>query len=198
MDRIIYSNGTATVTVPANQKIAIYTNGTAVVRRVVGYPNIPNSDSVLTTVVGGLYTSSAFTAATTLIIEGNAAITRYSVGTAPIIDEKSSFQIQSAPTALNATGNLTVAAILGGIVTSTSAAAVTATLSTGSLFDNGTLLSVGDSVNWSIINTGPNAVTVTAATGHTIVGAAAVATLTSGSFRTLKTAANTFVTYRIS
>ena len=44
---------------------------------------------------------------------------------------------------------------------------------------------------------GANAFTVTAATGHTIVGAAAVANSTSGRFRTRKTAANTFVTYRI-
>jgi len=197
MDKIIYSQGTATVTVPANQKIAIFTNGSAVVRKTVGYPNIPNIDSVLTTVVNGLYTSPVFTAATTLIIDNNSAVTRYSIGTAPIIDEKSSFQIQLTPTALNATGNLTVAAILGGIVTSTSAAAVTATLSTGTLFEAGTLLSIGDSVNWSIINTGPNPVTVTASTGHTLVGTAAVATLTSGSFRTLKTAVNTYITYRM-
>jgi len=49
-----------------------------------------------------------------------------------------------------------------------------------------------------VINTGgSNAFTVTAATGHTIVGAAAVAASSSGLFRTRKTAANTFVTYRI-
>ncbi len=54
-----------------------------------------------------------------------------------------------------------------------------------------------DSFDWSVINTGPNTFTVTAATDHTIVGAAAVATATSGLFRTRKTAANTFVTYRV-
>jgi hypothetical protein len=59
-------------------------------------------------------------------------------------------------------------------------------------------MAIGDSVDWTVINTGPNTFTVTAATGHTIVGAAAVATATSGWFRTRKTAADTFITYRLS
>jgi hypothetical protein len=49
-----------------------------------------------------------------------------------------------------------------------------------------------------VINTGGNTFTVTAATGHTIVGVAAVVTVTSGNFRTRKTAADTFITYRMS
>ena len=57
---------------------------------------------------------------------------------------------------------------------------------------------VGDSVDWTVIATGANAFTVTAASGHTLVGTAAVATVTSGRFRTRKTATDTFVTYRIS
>lgn len=39
---------------------------------------------------------------------------------------------------------------------------------------------------------------VVAAAGHTIVGSGVVATVTSGHFRTVKTAANTFITYRLS
>lgn len=58
-------------------------------------------------------------------------------------------------------------------------------------------MAVGDSIDWAVINTGPNTFTVTADTDHTLVGAGAVATATSGLFRTRKTAANTFVTYRI-
>jgi hypothetical protein len=58
---------------------------------------------------------------------------------------------------------------------------------------------IGESFDWSAINTGgANAFTVTAAaSGHTVVGAGAVAASTSGVFRTRKTAASTFVTYRI-
>lgn len=105
---------------------------------------------------------------------------------------------QGAPGTLNATGTLTKALIEGGIVTSTTAAGVTATLDTGAVMDTGSDLGVGDSFDWSAINTGANAFTVTAAaSGHTVVGAGAVAAGTSGLFRTRKTAAETFVTYRI-
>jgi len=82
----------------------------------------------------------------------------------------------------------------------TNASAVTFTLPTGAVldayFDN---LPVGAAFDWSLINTGSSsgAATVTAATGHTIVGAAVVAISTAGMFRTRKTAADTFVTYRI-
>jgi len=54
-----------------------------------------------------------------------------------------------------------------------------------------------DSFDWSVIKVGANAFTVTAAAGHTLVGGAVVATARSGMFRTVKTAANTFITYRI-
>jgi len=56
---------------------------------------------------------------------------------------------------------------------------------------------IGDSFDWSVIKVGAGNFTVTAATGHTIVGVAVVTTATSALFRTKKTAANTFVTYRL-
>ena len=99
---------------------------------------------------------------------------------------------------LNATGALTAAMILSGIVTSTTAAAVAGTLPTGAVLDAASEFAIGDSFDWSVIATGANAFTVTAAaTGHTVVGTAAVATVTSGAWRTRKTAAETFVSYRI-
>jgi hypothetical protein len=84
-----------------------------------------------------------------------------------------------------------------GIVTSTSAAAVAATLDTGAIMDTTLDMAIGDSFDWSFINTGGNTVTVTASTGHTIVGVATVLTVSSGHFRTRKTAASTFITYRM-
>jgi hypothetical protein len=75
---------------------------------------------------------------------------------------------------------------------------VTATLDTGTVSDAAFDLAIGDGFDWSAIATGANAFTVTAAAGHTIVGSGVVATLTSGHFRTVKTAANTFTTYRLS
>jgi hypothetical protein len=120
---------------------------------------------------------------------------QYNVGVGPAVIERTNYQ--PAPGTLNATGTLTAALILGGIVTSTSAAAVTATLDTGTVMDAALTMAVDDSFDWALINTGPNTVTVTAATGHTIVGTATVVTVVSARFRTRKTAANTFVTYRM-
>lgn len=111
-------------------------------------------------------------------------------------------RVQAAPGVLDTTGTLTVALTRGGIVTS-AAAAVTATLDTGAVIDAALVgdnkLVVGDAWEWSVIKTGANAFTVTAAaSGHTIVGSGVVATATSGHFLTRKTAAETFVTYRLS
>jgi len=104
---------------------------------------------------------------------------------------------QSDPVAVDVTGAVSADAIMGGIVTSTTAAAVAGTIPTGTVMDASSSWEIGDSVDWCVIATGANAFTVTAAAGHTIVGNAVVATVTSGLFRTRKTAANTFITYRI-
>jgi hypothetical protein len=109
---------------------------------------------------------------------------------------------QAAPTAKTGDATLTVAELLTRIVTATSASAVALTLPTGTLTDAGFfggLAKVNDSFEWSVINLGSSsgAVTMTAGTDHTYVGAAVVAISTSARFRTRKTAANTYVTYRI-
>lgn len=116
-------------------------------------------------------------------------------------DEDGAFRIQNAPTAETANATLTVAELRTRIVTATSATAVALTLPTGTLTDAGfTSLPVGGSFDWSVINLGSadGAVTMTAGTAHTYVGAAVVAIATSALFRTRKTAANTYVTYRVS
>lgn len=109
---------------------------------------------------------------------------------------------QPAPTAKTADATLTIAELLTRIITSTSASAVALTLPIGSLTDAGLAggtLKVGDSFEFGVINLGSSsgAVTMTASTGHTYVGAAVVAIATSARFRTRKTAADTFVTYRV-
>ena len=115
---------------------------------------------------------------------------------------KLEFGTQPTPTALVATVTLTITQLLTGIVTSTSAVAVSLTLPTGTLTDAGVAapaLPVNGCFDWAIINTGTvsGAVALVAGTAHTIVGAAVVAIGTSAGFRTRKTAANTFVTYRL-
>lgn len=117
-------------------------------------------------------------------------------------DQGVAIQIVAGTVAINATATMTIANILTRIITSTTAAAVVATLPTGTNTDAGfagdNALAINEGFEWSVINTGPNTFTVTANTTHTVAGAGAVATATSGRFFTRKTAANTFVTYRLS
>jgi hypothetical protein len=106
---------------------------------------------------------------------------------------------QGAPAAVNATATLTVANLKTGIITSTSAAATDMTLPTGTLTEGGfSNVYTNMTFEWSVINTGPSLVRVLAGTDHTIVGSGSVATGTSGRFASRRTAANTFVAYRLS
>ena len=114
---------------------------------------------------------------------------------------KGDFDQQPTPTAKAASATLTIAELLTLIVTTSGTAAITLTLPTGTLSDAGVsapALPLNGCFDWTVINTGTSAgaVTLAAGTGHTIVGATAVAIGTSAGFRTRKTAANTFVTYR--
>jgi hypothetical protein len=189
------------ITVAANDKLAVYSAAPYKVLQVSqGSPNIPANKSVLFS-GSGAYLSSAFSAATPVIIQMGDRNGFYATGTAPAIPESVGLEVtQAAPGTLNATGTLTGALILGGIVTSTTGAAVTAALDTGTVMDQVVdSAAVNEGFMWSAINTGgANAFTVTASTGHTIVGAGAVAASTSGRFLTRRTAAATWVTYRIS
>ena len=194
---IIFTQGTATFTVPAGEKVAVQAYSPASVFQEVGYPNFPETQDLLQVVESTTYVSAAFTNATIVTIQAGASGATYAVGTDPVIADTGKFQLQGAPGVLNATGALTSAMILAGIVTSSTAAAVVATLPTGTVLDAASEFAIGDSFDWSVINTGPDAFTVTAATDHTVVGVAAVSTLTSVAWRTRKTAANVFVSYRI-
>ncbi len=106
---------------------------------------------------------------------------------------------QPAPVAVNFTATLAIADLKTGIITSTTAAAVTMTLPTGTLTEGGfRSLYNGFTFEWTAINTGTtNAITVQGGTGHTLVGSGAIAAGASGRFASRRTAANTFVTYRI-
>jgi hypothetical protein len=171
------------------------------VYQVVGFPNYPTTNSLLQTVVNTTYTSSAFTNGATIYIEAGDFPVLYEVGTSPHVSNDGDWNLQNDPIALNATGDLTAAMILGGIVTSTTAAAVTATPPTGTVLDAATTLAINDSVDFSVINTGAtNAFTISVGggvAGCTLVGNMVVALSSSGLFRARKTAAATYTIYRI-
>jgi hypothetical protein len=199
MSNIIYNQGTATVVVPASSSIAVYSRDGATVRQLTVTPNQPPSYGVLGVALPSVSTNfGPFTSATTVEVNGNAGETYYSVGASPFISDIQAAQVQPTPLALNASGLITISGTLTGIITSTTAAAVAGQLQSGATMETSSTFSTNDSFDWSVINTGANTFTVTANTGHTIVGAAAVLTLTSGLFRTVRTALNTFVTYRLS
>jgi|694.fasta_scaffold21568_2 hypothetical protein len=101
-------------------------------------------------------------------------------------------------TSKSAAATLTVAELKTGIIQYTGAAA-TLTLPTGTLTEGGfNGIYTNMTFEWSVINTGSGTCTIGAGTGHTIVGSTTVAAGASGRFASRRTAANTFVTYRLS
>ena len=120
--------------------------------------------------------------------------------------------VQAAPTVKTVANTLTVAELLTKIINATpTATGATAayTLPTGALIDAGLTMEVDDSFDWCLINNAlaaADTITVTADTGHTIVGNPVVQSLHASTgatmgysslWRTRKTAADTYVTYRI-
>lgn len=205
MSSLIIPFGSATVVVPAGEALAVASQGSYQIwQQAVGSPNQPAVLSILNDVqaVAGNASqqtvTSTFTNGATLVVyaTGNQPVA-YEVGTVPVVKQNRIDGGIKVINALNATGAVTAAMIYGGILTSTTAAAVAGTIPTGTVLDATAEWGIGEAVDWSVIATGANAFTVTAAAGHTIVGNAVVATVTTGRFSTVKSAANTFITYRI-
>jgi hypothetical protein len=200
MSSLLLTQGTVQVSIPANESVAVYCQGQCTVSRLVGFPNYPSQATVLGTVTNGQTVFGPYTSGAEIVIDASGGVqVLYEVGASPVVQQQRLLApVQVTPGVLNATGTLTAALCLTGIVTSSTAAAVVATLNTGAITDLATQFLVDESFEWAVINTGPNTFTVTAAaSGHTVVGAGAVATGTSGRFRTRKTAVDTFVTYRV-
>jgi hypothetical protein len=104
---------------------------------------------------------------------------------------------QGAPAAI-ADGNtaITAANLLSRILTMASSTSGRApTVPTGTALN--AVVPTGDAIDWTFINTGNQTVTITQATGHTLVGTMTIAAGGSASFRTRISAANTAITYRL-
>ena len=199
---IVFTQGTATVSVPANEKIVVQSYSPTSVFQEVGYPNFPETNDLLSVVENTTYTSAAFSAATTVIIQAGASGAYYAVGVAPAISNNGNWQPQGAPANIadGASMIATAANILTGIVTATPTEARNIQLPTGANLDLATEWAIDEGFDFSVITLAAFALTITVNTGVTIVGSAATAA-TSGStarFRLRKTAADTFIAYRIS
>jgi hypothetical protein len=199
---IIFTQGTAVVTVPAGEKIAVQAYSPASVFQEVGYPNFPESQDLLTVVENTTYVSGAFTNATSVTIQAGASGAYYSVGVAPDISNNGNWQPQGDPANIADGGSMiaTAANVLTGIVTSTLTQARNLQLPTGTNLDLATEWAIGDSFDVTFMTLGAFAMTITVNTDVTIVGNPTSAA-TAGSamrVRLRKTAANTFIAYRLS
>jgi hypothetical protein len=199
---IVFTQGTATVSVPSGEKIAVQSYSPTSVFQEVGYPNFPETNDLLSVVENTTYTSAAFSAATTVIIQAGASGAYYAVGVAPTISNNGNWQPQGAPANITDGASMiaTAANILTGIVTATPTEARNIQLPTGANLDLATEWAIDEAFDFSVITLAAFALTITVNTGVTIVGSPATAA-TSGStarFRLRKTAADTFIAYRIS
>ena len=210
MDSSVFRQGeTINLVIPASSQIAVWTNGKAYVYQRNQTGGGPMGPKVLlaTVLAGTPYQSGVLSSTVTTLIEIDNQTedpVRYQIGTSALPLAAVDGGYQGAPGTLNATGTLTIALLLKRIVTSTTAAGTVATLDTGAVIDAafqnalGVVgINIGDSIDWTIVNTGPSTFTVTASAGHTLEGVGAVLTLISSTWRTRKTAAATYVSTRL-
>ena len=100
----------------------------------------------------------------------------------------------------NTTTTASASSLRGGLRTGTPTGAINLLVPTGSNMDAAFQdLQVNQAFEWNVINlaAATHAITVVANTDHTVVGSMVVAANSSGRFLTRKSAANTFITYRI-
>lgn len=206
MSFLVLPNGNSgEIVIPAGESIAVYCQGTAQVSRKIGFPNYPDQVTLIGTVINGQTVFGAYASGATIIVEAVGGVTAfYEVGTAPAVQQGRLVSgVQAAPVDIADGGSMayTPTAILNGLVTATPTAGRNIQLPTGAAMDLASNFAINDFFDWSVITLAAFALTTTAgASGHTLVGSGATAA-TSGSaarFRTRKTAADTFVTYRIS
>lgn len=197
MSKIVYKHGEKIFTIAALDRLAAFSEDAFKIYSKTEFSQHPDQWVLVSAVAAGIeHITSAFSAATQIRIEPGASKVYYQEGVSASVLEKKGQRTQGAPGVLDTTGALTATMMASGIVTS-AAAAVAGTVPTGTVMDAALEMEIGESFDWSVIKVGASGFTVTAASGHTLVGLAVVATATAGMFRTRKTAAATYVTYRI-
>lgn len=208
--------GSTIVQVPAGQSINVFSwsGATRVFKQtggmVVGLPTRYEEEAT-SPVVANEVTFGPYTAATKVRIDAGPQGAWYNVGALavanPILSGSTKLAAtQFAPVAYNAAASFVSNDIMKGLITTTQATGgtIALTLPTGALLDAASGLKVNQAFEWTLINLSgtpaTNTATVTASSGHTIVGEAIVGTATIGTnsstWVTRKTAADTFVTYR--
>lgn len=193
MPNIVMARSSARVSVPSAQSITVFTQDSARV-----YQDVASVPELIGTVTSSQQTFGPFASGAAITIEAGALPAYHAVGVTPILREMLNYMIQREPIAINAAGAIPARALATGLITSNSVLGISCSLPTGTAMDAISDFRVDDAFEWCVIAAGLFGFTVTASAGHTIVGAAAVSSGTSGYFRTRKTATNTFVSYRVS
>lgn len=214
MGLIVYPQGSKEVTVPSGSKLAVTSDAPVQIYKEVGYPNFPTQRTLFyTTTAGERYVSAAVSAATRFVIQPGAAPAEYEVGVqltfngAPV---PLRFFSQGAPNTATDAATLTVAQMLDGMIVATPTTASAYTTPTGAVLEAAMPTDIGldDAFDLIIINiggTGDDITLTPGATGFSIVGDAVVRPSADsgteqagqGTFRIRRSAAETFIAYRI-
>lgn len=214
---ILDADGDTTISAPTDDQIDIEVNG-ADDFRITANKLEALSGSVIT-LAGGSVSAPAlnFSGATTMgLYMSSAAELGFAVGGEFVarmsllkgldLNQVSTgllVRTQAAPVNSNtdpADKAVMAASFITGLLTATPGAGINYTLPTGTQMDTACAghVSANEAFEFSIINIGAGGIiTFVAASGFTIVGTATVATNTSARFMVRKTAANTFVLYRL-
>ena len=108
-----------------------------------------------------------------------------------------SLTAQGAPASISSAVTLTGAQVLGGLI-NTTGTTYNVTMPLGTSLDTALVGCPTDfAFNFSIVNTASGTIGITVNTGITSLGSMGISTGTSATYRVRKTAANTFVMYRI-
>jgi hypothetical protein len=214
MSSFLTGGGRVSVTLTATQKVAVYSQGLVNVYRTSGFVNYPDNTTLLGTVINGQTVFGTYTGGATIVIDAGGGLpVFYEVGTDPVVKQgRIANGVQVTPSAETVAVTLTAAELLTGLVTGTHAAGATQgyTLPTGTLLDAAGTFLVDEYFDWTLINLSAAAadtITITAGADHTVVGTMICQSAHSSTglvhgnalrLRTRKTAANTFVSYRLS
>ncbi len=213
MSNFLTGGGRVSVNLTATQKIAVASQGLVNVYRTSGFVNYPDNTTLIGTVINGQTVFGTFTGGATIVIDAGGGLSaQYEIGTDPNVKQwRMENGVQPTPTAKTTAVTLTAAELLTGIITGTHTAGATQayTLPTGTLMDAATSFDTNEYFDWTLINLSAAAadtITVTAGAGHTVEGTMICQSAHSSTglvhgnalrLRTRKTAANTFVTYRL-
>lgn len=192
MSNIVMARSSERIAVPSGQSITVFSQDAVVVSQDVGGVVTPLGTVTNAQQMFGPFGSDLF-----VILDSGASSAMYTVGAAPIIRELMGNVVQRSPIAINAAGAIPLSAMANGVITSNSLLGITCTLPTGTAIDSAMSSRIDDSFDWRVLAVGLFGFTVGASAGHMIVGNATVGSGSAGVFRTRKTAANTFITYRI-